>query len=126
MNFPNAVENYFLRCVDFKTRSSRSEYWWAFLFVILLNVFQGIFVKFIAVAFSFSVIWVIADFSINVFIIIASIALGARRLHDINKSGWWNLLQLIIIGVIPLLIWACIKGDEEENRFGANPLKLNV
>ena len=54
--------------------------------------------------------------------IVPEIAVSVRRLHDINKSGWWLLLSLTVIGIIPLIYWVCKKGDEKENRFGENPL----
>ena len=53
-----------------------------------------------------------------------SIAVSIRRLHDLNKSGWWLLLALTIIGIIPLFIWIVSKGTQGKNRFGDYPLKL--
>lgn len=53
-----------------------------------------------------------------------SIAVAARRLHDVNKSGWWQLITITIIGLIPLLIWYVKKGEEGSNRFGDDPLKV--
>ena len=49
---------------------------------------------------------------------------AVRRLHDINKSGWWVLVGVIpfvnIIGGLLLLYWMCKKGDQKDNRFGKN------
>ena len=57
-------------------------------------------------------------------IIIPNISVTARRLHDINRSGWWQLLWFIpLLGWIPLLIWNCTKSNETTNKFGDNPLK---
>jgi uncharacterized membrane protein YhaH (DUF805 family) len=53
-----------------------------------------------------------------------SIAVAARRLHDVNKSGWWQLIAITIIGLIPLLIWYVKKGEDGSNRFGDDPLKV--
>ena len=53
---------------------------------------------------------------------IAGLSLSVRRLHDIDRSGWWNLIIFTIIGIVVLLYWACKKGDEGENRFGADTL----
>ena len=50
------------------------------------------------------------------------IAVTARRLHDSNYSGWLQLLVITIIGIIPILIWLIQKGQDDENRFGVNPL----
>jgi len=56
-------------------------------------------------------------------IIIPAISVSVRRLHDINRSGWWLLLELTIIGILfPLLYWCCKKGDEGANRFGSKPM----
>ena len=52
-----------------------------------------------------SVIILIALFVIGIFFTIAQISLFARRLHDVNKSGWWQLLPITIIGLVPLIYW---------------------
>ena len=52
-------------------------------------------------------------------IFIPTLAIAARRLHDINKSGWWQLIGIIpIIGWIVLIVWLASKGDSEGNRYG--------
>jgi uncharacterized membrane protein YhaH (DUF805 family) len=45
-----------------------------------------------------------------------------RRLHDLDRTGWWLLIVFTIIGVIVLLIWDCIKGTNGPNRYGPDPL----
>jgi uncharacterized membrane protein YhaH (DUF805 family) len=126
MNFLNAVKSYFVRWNDFKTRSSRSEYWWATLFSVLVSLA----LELLNVAIASNPPALILTISILVlifliFMMIASLALAARRLHDLDKSGWWYLLVFTIIGIIPLTIWFCSKGTEGENRFGENPLSKN-
>ena len=59
---------------------------------------------------------------IQIFFLIAGIALGVRRLHDLNKSGWWMLLYLTIVGGLVVIYWCCVKGEESGNRFGPDPL----
>ncbi|GHF28154.1 hypothetical protein GCM10017044_24180 [Kordiimonas sediminis] len=54
----------------------------------------------------------------TILVLLPSISLGARRLHDINRSGWWLLLWCTIIGIIPLLYWACKPGDNQQNDYG--------
>ncbi len=55
-------------------------------------------------------------------VLIPTLAVGSRRLHDIGKSGWWQLLALIpIVGVIILIVWFATKGHESENQHGPNP-----
>ena len=53
--------------------------------------------------------------------LIPGLALGVRRLHNINKSGWWLLMWLVFWLIIPLIVllsWAAKHGDKEPNRFG--------
>jgi len=125
MNFSQAVSSFFARWKDFNGRSSRSEYWWATLFVALTSIFTNILTLFLGLSGSIVAIIVLLLIVIfSLFLTIASLALVVRRLHDTNKSGWWYLITFTIIGVLPLLYWYCKKGDEGENRFGSNPLDL--
>ncbi len=56
-------------------------------------------------------------------ILLPSIGVGVRRLHDLDKSGWWLLLCLIpIIGFLVLLFWFIQQGTRGQNRFGADPV----
>jgi len=51
-------------------------------------------------------------------------AVGVRRLHDLNKSGWWILLIFTGIGIIPIVYWCCfINGDEGDNQYGLSNAK---
>ena len=122
MSFTNAVKAYFLKWNDFRTRSSRSEYWWATLFVGLASYLVGGVTE--ALVFNaMSIALLITMLPIQLFIIIASTCLVIRRLHDVDRSGWWYLIVFTIVGMIPLLIWYCTKGTEGDNRFGVDPLQ---
>ena len=55
-------------------------------------------------------------------VLVPNITVTVRRLHDVDRSGWWMLIPMTIIGIIPYLYWVCKKGDEGENRFGPEPL----
>lgn len=60
--------------------------------------------------------------AISLAFLIPSVSVGARRLHDIGRSGWWQLLLFaIIIGWIVLLVWFCTDGESGDNRFGPDP-----
>ena len=132
MNFLQAVKAYFINWNNFTTRSSRSEYWWATLFVSFGSYIAGFIIGFF-IMFTFSAAGFSEDVSMTVigiavlvmqiFIVIAGTSLSVRRLHDVDKSGWWLLIMFTIIGIIPLLIWYCTKGTDGENRFGQNPLE---
>ena len=132
MSFTNAVKAYFLKWNDFRSRSSRSEYWWATLFVTLagfpLGFIVGFVIGFLSVTAGFSEttmenVLAIVILPVQIFIIISSTCLVIRRLHDVDRSGWWYLIIFTIVGMIPLLIWYCTKGTEGDNRFGKDPLQ---
>jgi uncharacterized membrane protein YhaH (DUF805 family) len=132
MSFTNAVKAYFLKWNDFRSRSSRSEYWWATLFVTLagfpLGFIVGFVIGFLSVTAGFSEttmenVLAIVILPVQIFIIISSTCLVIRRLHDVDRSGWWYLIIFTIVGMIPLLIWYCTKGTEGDNRFGKDPLE---
>jgi len=44
-------------------------------------------------------------------------------LHDIGRSGWWQLLFLTVIGIILLIVWWASKGVEADNAHGSKPAK---
>ncbi len=115
MDFVTAVKTCFGKFATFEGRACRSEYWFFTLFLMLgslvlttLDIVLGIGV----LSTIFSLI-----------ILIPSIAVSVRRLHDTDRSGWWYLLFLIpLIGVIVLIIWFCARGTAGANRFGGDPL----
>ena len=90
-------------------RSSRKEFWYWQLFRILM---------FLSITFIESLGLSGLLFISNFIFLIPEIAVSIRRLHDINKSGWWILLTLTIIGIIPLTYFYCIKGDDGVNDYG--------
>ena len=108
VSFIEAVKLFFVRYVDFKGRSRRSEYWWASLAIGLLGSVIS------ATVPTLAGIW-------SLIVLIPSIAISVRRLHDIGKSGWWYLINLIpLVGQILIIVWAC-KDSTEDNQWGPNP-----
>ena len=125
MNFFDAVKICFVKYTNFSDRASRSEFWLFSLFITIGSIIVMFLDPMIAgVSFeeSFGDPLAPLSFVFSIAIIIPSISLTARRLHDVNRSGWWMLLYFTIIGMIPLLYWCCKKGDEGENQHGPNPL----
>ena len=59
----------------------------------------------------------------DLILLLPSLAVTARRLHDVDKSGWWMLIALTLIGLIPLFVWYVSVGTKKKNKFGP-PLKL--
>ncbi|MEZ3501229.1 DUF805 domain-containing protein [Pantoea sp. KPR_PJ] len=62
----------------------------------------------------------------SVAVLIPSVAVGVRRLHDLDRSGWWLLIMLIpLLGTLLLLIYFCLRGTVGPNRFGPDPLEVS-
>ena len=104
----------------FSGRARRKEYWMFFLFNVLISLGLGVLD---VVAGTYSVEYETGFFSglYSLFVLIPSIAVGVRRLHDTNRSGWWIVISLIpIIGVLVLLVFMCLDSQPGTNRFGAN------
>ena len=106
MTFGQSIKTCFSKYADFNGRASRSEYWWWVLFVLLCSAAIGIVSEMLSGVFSLA-------------ILLPYLAVGARRLHDTDRSGWLLLLNLIpLIGWIILIVWFVQEG-KEPNRFGA-------
>ena len=124
MSMPQAVSTVLIKkYATFNGRAGLSEYWWFILFLILGNlVFSGL-DNYLGTTAGFMYQGNIeiktslfnGIFSLLTFV--PSIAVAARRLHDVNKSGWWQLLMLTIIGIFPLVYWLLKKPVNEGNRF---------
>ncbi len=104
MTFGESIKTCFSKYADFSGRASRSEYWWWFLFLVLGTIAASIVNDTVSGLFSLATV-------------LPSLAVGCRRLHDIDKSGWFQLLNLIpVIGWVILIYWAVQEG-KEPNRF---------
>ena len=124
MNMPQAVSTVLIKkYATFNGRAGLSEYWWFILFLTLGNlVFSGL-DSYLGTTAGFMYQGNIeiktslfnGIFSLLTFI--PSIAVAARRLHDVNKSGGWQLLMLTIIGIFPLVYWLLKKPVDKGNRF---------
>jgi uncharacterized membrane protein YhaH (DUF805 family) len=125
MNFFEAVKTCFVKYTNFSDRASRSEFWLFTLFTSIVTMVLMILDPMIAGESFLDYDEVLVSLS-NIFtlvIIIPAISVSVRRLHDVNRSGWWLLIELTVIGLLfPILYWSCKKGDEGENRFGPNPI----
>lgn len=107
---PEAFVRFFQKYAVFSGRASRSEFWWW----VLANFIVGIVLGIIAAIIGTQILTYIWD----LVIIVPTFALGARRLHDTNRSGWWQLLELIpIIGWIILIVWFASRERPEGVRF---------
>lgn len=92
MNFGQAISNCLSQYATFSGRASRSEFWWFFLFQVLVQIAAATLGNTVAALISLG-------------LLLPALAVGARRLHDIGRSGWWQLLTLTGIGVLVLIYW---------------------
>lgn len=106
---------------DFSGRAQRSEYWFFVLFYILIDILL-IIVDRMTGSFSAGAGMGLLSGLFSLAMIIPSLAVSVRRLHDTDRSGWWLLIALVpLIGAIVLLVFYVQDSQPDENRFGANP-----
>ncbi|ABM00836.1 DUF805 domain-containing protein [Shewanella amazonensis] len=98
---------------DFTGRARRKEYWMFILFNLIVSVVLNL------VDMALGSMLISSLYSLA--ILLPSLAIGARRLHDTGRSGWWQLIALIpIIGIIVLIVFYC-QDSQDENDYGENP-----
>ena len=114
MTFSESVSTCLKKYFVFEGRASRSEYWWFQLIVSPSYFISTVFENDIAYIF----------LGITLFTLIPAISAGVRRLHDINRSGFFLLISFIpFIGGLVLLFFLIAEGTKGKNRFGSDPLK---
>jgi len=107
MTFVESIKTCFSKYADFNGRASRPEFWWWVLFVVLVSAATGAVSQMLSGLFSLAVL-------------VPGLAVGARRLHDTDRSGWLQLVALIpLIGWLLLIYW-CVQEPKEPNRFGSS------
>lgn len=100
------------------SRAPRSEYWYFTLFTTLVS-FGADFADGLWFESKIGVFGIIVSLAF----FLPGIAVAIRRLHDVDRSGYWFLLILLpVIGWVILFIWACTRGTRGPNRFGPDPL----
>ncbi len=104
MTFTESISTCFSKYATFDGTASRSEYWWFILFLVLTAFALGLASDVVAAIF-------------NLATLIPSLAAGARRLHDTDRSGWWQLLYFVpVIGWIALIV--LLAQESKPNRYG--------
>ena len=105
----------------FQGRARRKEYWYFVLFFLIFSVVLGLIDGLLGMVHEPTGTGLLSSL-LGVALLLPSIAVSVRRLHDIDRSGWWYLLWLLpVVGWIVLVVWAIRDGEPGENRFGANP-----
>lgn len=118
MNFLQAIQCGFSKYATFSGRAARSEFWYWTLFVFVIQIAANI----VDIALDMDMEMGLVSAVLSLALLLPGIAVGVRRLHDIDRTGWWWLIAFTGIGVILLIVWACFKGTAGANRFGPDPL----
>ncbi|MFM2480857.1 DUF805 domain-containing protein [Celerinatantimonas sp. YJH-8] len=109
--FLSVIKNY----VTFSGRARRKEYWMYSLFYAIFYILLMILDAILDMVGVLTLIYSLA-------LLLPSLAVGVRRLHDIGRSGWWWLICLIpIVGSIVLLVFFCTDSEQGSNQYGENP-----
>lgn len=115
MGFSDAVKSALSKYIVFEGRASRAEYWWFILFQIIVSIVTMVLDGLLGTVLILNSLAMLG-------LLLPSIMVSIRRLHDTDRSGWWLLIVLIpLIGAIVLLVFTLLKGTEGPNRFGNDP-----
>ena len=98
MTFQESIRVCFSKYADFNGRAGRPEYWWFALFIIVTSLVMSKLSPTLGGVFSLATL-------------LPSIAAAARRLHDTNRSGWWQLIAVVpLVGIIVLVVFLAQDG----------------
>jgi uncharacterized membrane protein YhaH (DUF805 family) len=117
MTFTEAIKSGFSNYVNFNGRAARSEFWYWSLFTTLVTVVVDIIDYVVGSgAGLLGELWGLAT-------LLPGLAVGARRLHDTDRSGFWLFIGLLpLVGWIVLIVWWCFRGTSGSNQYGPDPL----
>ena len=124
IGFGEAVRSYFKNYAVFSGRATRSEYWFVFLFNLVVGAVLGLFSGLFGDSFLGALFSGISGLY-GLAVIIPSLALSWRRLHDIGKSGAWYFIGLVpLVGFIILLVFYCTD-SKPDNEYGPRKTESN-
>jgi uncharacterized membrane protein YhaH (DUF805 family) len=104
-----SVRTCLTKYAEFNGRAARPEFWWFMLAQVVVSVILNMVSQTLGGLFSLAML-------------VPSLAVGSRRLHDLGKTGWLQLLALIpLVGWIILIYWDAQPGDPAANQYGAPP-----
>jgi uncharacterized membrane protein YhaH (DUF805 family) len=137
--FGESVRRFFRKYADFTGRASRSEFWWAMLFQVIVGTIAGIVLSVVlvvvviavvtgadrpgspetllAAALWSTVVMVIGLALISLPLLVPTLAVTVRRLHDTNRSGWWVMISFIPYAGYAIYAFAALESDPAGSRF---------
>jgi len=118
MEFRAAINSFFRNYATFSGRATRSEFWWAQLFLFITGSVTGV-----VDALLFGVLfgtWSLFSAISFYGLLIPFLAVTWRRLHDIGKSGGFFFIFLTVVGIVILIVWLAKDSDPKTNKFGAS------
>ncbi|MCX4259147.1 MAG: DUF805 domain-containing protein [Muribaculaceae bacterium] len=116
ISFAEAVKSCFNKYADFNGRSPRAEYWYFALFNVAVVMVLAVLGAIIGKLFMY------VYYTYVLAILVPSIAVSIRRMHDIGRSGWWVLISLVpFIGSIWYIVLAALPSQLGPNQYGPNP-----
>ena len=105
----------------FSGRARRKEYWYFFLFNLLISIVLAVIDSMIGIFDAEAGIGLLGGIY-GLAVLIPGLAVSVRRLHDTDRSGWWLLIVLIpLIGAIVILVFMVQDSKLGENQYGSNP-----
>lgn len=129
VTFGQAIQRCFSKYCNFTGRASRSEFWWWILFTYILSwaisfLLPG--VDYMELSNDPTIILtspgMIGSGILNLVLLLPTLGVTVRRLHDTGHSGWWYWLNLVLcIGQIILLVWYCKASEPRANEYGPVP-----
>jgi uncharacterized membrane protein YhaH (DUF805 family) len=122
MSFVTAVKSVLSQYVGFTGRARRSEYWWFALFTVLVSIVASVLDNALGLTFMDGSSNGFIGLVVSLALLLPTLAVAVRRLHDTDKTGWWLLIGLVpIVGAIVLIVFFVIDGTPGANRFGPSP-----
>jgi uncharacterized membrane protein YhaH (DUF805 family) len=147
LDFTNSVKTCLDKYIDFTGRAARPEFWYWFLFTVLVAVVLGFVAGILDAILGIRLFSHIVRILLFFGFALPNIAVAMRRLHDTDKSGWWLLLPIAaaflsglfsvipymgllrglfslatLVGAIILLVWYCMPGTKGPNQYGGEPI----
>lgn len=118
MSFGQSVSHVLSNLTNFRGRASRSEFWWWYVFTIIVSVLAWVIEGLLGDRANGTFAGAIT-FVVGFVLFLATLAVAVRRLHDTGRSGWWVLLYFVCcIGQIILIVFWVQASQPGDNRFG--------